>query len=29
MAAMLRDDAEGIALRQNSPLGFLINQAVK
>lgn len=26
-AAMLREDAEGIALRQNSPFGFLINEA--
>jgi hypothetical protein len=26
-AAMLRDDAEGVALRQNSPFGFLVNRA--
>ena len=26
-AAMLREDAEGIALRQNSPFGFLVNRA--
>ena len=26
-AAMLREDAEGIALRQNSPFGFLIKAA--
>jgi hypothetical protein len=25
--AMLRNDAEGIALRQNSPFGFLINHS--
>ena len=28
-AAMLRDDAQGIALRQNSPFGFLINEAAE
>ncbi len=26
-AAILRPDAEGIALRQNSPFGFLVNRA--
>ncbi len=26
-AAILRQDAEGIALRQNSPFGFLVNRA--
>lgn len=25
--AMLRNDAEGVALRQNSPFGFLVNRA--
>lgn len=25
-AAILRDDAEGVALRQNSPFGFLVEQ---
>ncbi len=27
--AMLRDDAEGIALRQNSPFGFLLDTAAQ
>jgi len=26
-AAILRPDAEGVALRQNSPFGFLVNRA--
>lgn len=26
-AAMLRDDAEGVSLRQNSPFGFLVDRA--
>lgn len=26
-AAMLREDAEGVALRQNSPFGFMLNEA--
>ena len=27
--AILRDDAEGVALRQNSPFGFLVNEGSK
>jgi len=27
-AAMLRDDPEGVSLRQNSPFGFLVGRAV-
>lgn len=28
-AAMLRQDAEGVSLRQNSPFGFLLHEAVR